>query len=265
MPESLIQQEFYTSWSASSDETLIPLDKIKICVATQLQLSDFAHAPRVMGIDPAYAENGDRAVIARRQGRMYYEPEIHQGIDPMALATRVANIAREWRAHYIFVDAGRGEAVWSRLHQLGFDDKVIAVNFDGKTYNDLYHRKKDEIWGRMKNHICHPDWPPQLPNHADMIKDLSAPQFEINERGKLVVESKKSIRSRGFRSTDIGDAYALTHSEELDEAPEITPEMQRAGFTEEVMRGMFKKNNGTESYDALNHMEEYIKSGGSFL
>ena len=257
MAESLIEQEFYTSWSASSEETIIPLDKLKICTALDLKPEAYNFAPRIIGVDPAYAEKGDRAVIVRRQGRKIFEPEVHQGIDPMALATRVAKHLRDWRAHYCFVDAGRGEAVWSRLFQLGFQDRVIPVNFDGTTYDDLYHRKKDEIWGRMKQHLCHPALPADLPQNAELIRDLSAPFFEINERGKMQIESKKQLKARGFRSTDLGDGLGLTYAEEFDEDVGLTPEMENLGITPEI----YNQLNGSEreeAYDPMSYMDSLM-------
>jgi hypothetical protein len=267
MPESLIEQEFYVSWSASSEETLIPLDKVEICVNLDLPPESYNFAPRVIGVDPAYAEKGDRAVIIRRQGRKVFEPEVFQGIDPMALATRVAAILRDWKAHYCFIDAGRGEAIWSRLYQLGFEDRVIPVHFDGATYDDLYHRKKDEMWGRAKTAICDPERPLDLPDVEGLKRDLSAPTFEINDRGKMQIESKKELKKRGFRSTDLGDALVLTFAEELDETPVLTPEMEALGVTENMLMKMYKSDNGTQQddYDPLSYMDRYSASKGNFV
>lgn len=265
MSESLIEQEFYTSWSASSEETLIPLEKIRAAVDNELQPNDYNFAPRVIGVDPAYAEKGDRAVIIRRQGRKVYKPISFQGIDPMALATRVANELREWKAHYCFIDAGRGEAVWSRLFQLGYEDRVIPVHFGGKTFDDLYHRKKDEIWGRMKNYICDPNMVPDLPMDEELVKDLSAPFFEINDRGQMVLENKKAMAKRGFRSTDLGDALALTFSEELDEERILTPEMAAVGVTQDILDKITRSDNGTKEYDPLTYMDDYAGSKGTFI
>jgi len=265
MPESLIEQEFYTSWSASTEETLIPLDKLQVCIDTVLEPPQYSFAPRIIGVDPAYAEKGDRAAIIRRQGRKVWEPEMFQGIDPMALATRVASHLTDWKAHYCFVDAGRGEAVWSRLFQLGFEDRVIPVQFDGTVYSDLYHRKKDEMWGRMKTHLCNPELPVDLPQHEELIKDLSAPTFEINDRGKMQIESKKSLSKRGYRSTDPGDALALTYAEDLDETQLLTPELEAAGVTEDILKKLMHQGNGTKDYDPLTYMEnQYGSQKGDF-
>lgn len=266
MLESLIEQEFYTSWSASSEDVLIPLDKIELATRISLLEHEYNFAPRIIGVDPAYAEKGDRAVIAKRQGRKIHLPMSFQGMDPMALASRVAKEIREWRAHYCFVDAGRGEAVWSRLFQMGYEDRVIPVHFNGKTYDDLYFRKKDEIWGRMKAHICHPELPPELPYDEDLMRDLSAPTFEINDRGQLQIESKKSLLKRGYRSTDLGDALALTYSEELDDNIKVTPEMEALGVTQELYDRLHRQDTGgTREYDPLSYMEQYMRSTGSFI
>lgn len=257
MLESLIQQEYYCDFSASSEETLIPLEFVERAMQLELQTSQYDFAPRIVGVDPAYAEKGDRAVVARRQGRKVWPFEVYQGIDPMALATRVAFHMTNWHADFCFVDAGRGEAIWSRLNQLGFEDRVIPVHFDGKTTEELYHRKKDEMWGRMKAAICHPSNPTALPKDMEMARDLSAPMFVINERGKMEIESKKSLQKRGFRSTDVGDALALTYAEDLDEIRIVTPEMKRLGITEEMLPLFETLQNQASAYDPLSYMSKF--------
>ncbi len=264
MLESLIEQEFYCSWTSSTEETLIPLDRLDICVQTELLETDYDFAPRVIGVDPAYAEKGDYAVIARRQGRKVFPPESFQGIDPMALATRVAKHIQEWKPHWVFVDAGRGEAVWSRLYQLGYEDRVIPVHFGGKTYSDLYHKKKDEIWGRMKTAICSHEAPVDLPDHQELIRDLSAPTFEINDRGLMQLENKKSLAKRGFRSTDYGDALALTWSEELAETQVVTKEMQKLGITEDILHQIYGQTQ-VRNYDPLTYMDSYTRTKDTFI
>jgi len=256
MPESLIEQEFYTSWSASAEDVLIPLDYIQKGMSLDLPEDAYNFAPRIIGVDPAYAEKGDRAVIARRQGRKVWPLEKFQGLDPMALAARVADHLRTWKAHYCFIDAGRGEAIWSRLFQLGFEDRVIPVHFSGKTYDDLYHMKKDQLWGRMKQGICHPELPWSLPDDPDLAYDLSQPTFIINDRGKLQIESKAHLKNRGVKSTDCGDALALTCTEELDETPILSPEMERLGVTQEMFDQLMHMKQQPRPYDPLGYMDQ---------
>lgn len=262
MPESLIDQEFYTSWSSSSEETLIPLDRVKTCVELRLPYADYDFASRIMGVDPAFAEKGDNASIIKRQGRKVHYPWKARGMDPMALASEVARQIDEFRPHHVYVDAGRGEAVWSRLNQLGYEDIVHPVNFHGATYHALYHRKKDEIWGRMKNAICHPTSPVDLPDAPGLIRDLSAPTFTINDLGKLQIESKKSLKARGFSSTDEGDALALTYSEEHQDGPLLTESMRRLGLTRDMVESMAAFT-GHKEYDPLTYMEDAYEESHS--
>lgn len=263
MSEAMIQQEFYNNWTASSEDTLIPLDIIHPCLDTELEERIYSFAPRIIGVDPAYAEKGDRAVIARRQGRMTHDFEVYQGKDPMALASRVAVLIREWRPHAVFVDAGRGEAVWSRLNQLGYEQIVHPVDFGGRTYDDLCHRKKEEMWNRAKNYIASP-YRPRLPSNEAFIKDITAPQYRINERGKLELESKDSLKKRGYRSTDLADAFILTFAEEFDETDPMPEELERLGLTRDqsnriVDAAHHLANEGNPGYNPLSFMMDKIR------
>lgn len=221
MPESLIQQEYYCSWSASSEETLIPLDIIKPCINRFIDPEVLQSFPRLIGVDPAFAAKGDEAVIARRQGPMVYPLERHRGIAPMALAARVAHIARDWSADGIFVDAGRGEGVISRLDQLGLGHIVFPVNFGGRTEFELYHRKKDELWCKYKQWFTDLVHPPSIPDDEKLITDTSAPSFTLNERNEVQVESKSSLKTKGFKSTDCADAVIVTFAEEISIHPAL--------------------------------------------
>jgi hypothetical protein len=219
MPESLIQQEYYCSWTSSSEETLIPLDIIQPRLTTALPndyLEKYPQPSKIMGVDVAYAALGDKAVIARRQGRFLHPLEKYQGKDNMALASRVAHLINDWHPDAVFIDSGRGEGVISRLWQLGFDSIVYPVHFAGRPYSDLYANKRAEIWCKARDWLANDDEGPLIPNDEELISSLSAPMFEINDRGFIQIESKKAMKRRGVPSTDEGDAVALTFADEVE-------------------------------------------------
>jgi hypothetical protein len=83
----------------------------------------------------------------------------------------------------------------------------------------------------------------------------------------MQIESKKELKKRGFRSTDLGDALVLTFAEELDETPVLTPEMEALGVTENMLMKMYKSDNGTQQddYDPLSYMDRYSASKGNFV
>jgi hypothetical protein len=48
-----------------------------------------------------------------------------------------------------------------------------------------------------------------LPNDNDLIGQLSSRKYSINDRSKIVVESKKAMKSRGLPSPDEADCILL--------------------------------------------------------
>jgi len=266
MAESLIDQEFYTSWTASSEETLIPLESLKICLKTVVVPNSQTAYPRLLGVDPAYAEKGDNAAICERQGRIVRPVWAQRGVDPMDLASLVSARIIERKIDYVCIDAGRGEAVWSRLLQLGHGSKVIVVNFGGRAANPLkYTNRKTEMWDRARLYLCNKALPPQLPPDEKLIRDLSAPMVEKNEKEQLTLESKKSLLKRGFRSTDRADALVLTFAEDFDSMvdPRVEQLAKRTGLDRYAIGQMLERHDQA-SYNPLEFMEQIQRSSDSW-
>lgn len=252
MPESLIEQEYYCSWSASQEEVFIPLDIVKPASETIIGVEDYRHAPRIMGVDVAYAAKGDRAVIAMRQGRMLHPLDSYRGLDNMAFASRVSKAIRDFKPHIVFVDAGRGEGVISRLWQMGHEQIVIPVHFGGKTYDELYANKKAEMWGKCREWFLNTNTP-SIPDDESLIKDLSTPFFEMDEKNKLKIESKKAMKSRGEQSPDLADALILTFAEDVDSEEYPSERQEQLGITPEIFSQM---KDSQKPYDPLSYMDD---------
>jgi len=229
--ESKILQEYYCSWEASSEETLIPLDIIRPAVNFDLVEAQYSFAPKIIGCDVAYAARGDKAVIARRQGRKLHPLTKFQGTSNMALATHLVKVFKEWGADAIMVDAGRGEGVISRLDQLGFGEYVLPVHFNGKTYSSLYLNKRAEIWGKTKDWFMSENTP-SIPEDDMLIAGLSAPLSFVNDKGYIQLESKLQMRARQVQGLDEADAVCLTHAEDFVEKKHKSIEEK---FTEKVL------------------------------
>lgn len=246
MPESLIQQEYYCLWTASTEETLIPLDIIKPCTSTELAESAFIAQPRILGVDVAFAAKGDRSIIAKRHGRFLHPLQKFQGLNNMGLATKVANIINEWHPAVVFIDAGRGEGVISRLEQLGYEDIIIPVDFGGTPLSDLYANKRTEMWCKMRDWFLKENQRPLIPYDEKLFMDLSAPLFDLNDKNRLLLESKKLTKKRIKKSMDEGDAVALTFADDVMEED----------FDEGVLlfEQMFPELVQKPHYDPLNFM-----------
>lgn len=217
MPESLIQQEYFCSWTASSEEVLIPLDIIQPRLSTKLPnnyLEKRPREPKIMGVDVAFATLGDQAVIAKRQGRFLHPLEKYQGKDNVQLAAIIAKDIEIWKPDRVYIDWGRGEGVIHTLHNKGYSNVVHGVNFGGKPTTILYNNRRTEMYCRMRDWYSNEDAPPLIPHDEELISGTSAPTFDMNDKNQVQLESKKNLKKRGATGFDEADAVALTFAEE---------------------------------------------------
>lgn len=204
MSENKFRQEFECDFSASTDDTLIPIDVVAAASGKALRDDQYSYAPVVLGVDVARFGD-DRSVIVRRQGLAAFEPIIQRGLDNMQLADLVAREILSHNPAAVFVDAGRGEGVIDRLRQLGHD--VIEVNFGGAASENVYANKRAEMWFGLA------DWfkaGGAIPDHSELRRDLVVPTYGFNSSGQKLLEKKEDMKKRVGFSPDLGDALALT-------------------------------------------------------
>lgn len=202
--EQSFAREMLCDFSASGDDQLLSLAEIDEACRRSMPEADIAHAPLVLGVDPARF-GSDRSTIVPRRGLQMMKPRIFRGIDNMELASQVALAIEEMQPGGVFIDAGNGSGVIDRLRQLGH--RVSEVNFGGKSANEHYANKRAEMWFKLRDWVraggC-------LWNDLNLKQDLAAPTYSYNAASKLMLESKDEIKKRGLPSPDLGDGLALT-------------------------------------------------------
>lgn len=188
-----------------SGDPLIPAELVTR--AQTLGLNVVPTGPKILGVDPAEYGDDSTAIILR-QGRRAGDLARFYKLGPMEVVAKVAAIADKLKPDAINVDAtGVGSGIADRLIELGYP--VNRIHFGGRPARDeLYVIKRDEIWGDMKEWL--EDIPNQLPNDDSLASDLCAPQYTYDSSRRLRLESKESMRKRGIKSPDGGDALALT-------------------------------------------------------
>ena len=175
--------------------------------ATVRELTTDNGAPLIMGVDVArYGD--DESVIRFRQGRDARSiPRIaFKGLSTMALADKAAGLIDDYKPDAVMVDGGGvGGGVVDRLLQLGY--RVIEVQSGAKAEDaDKYLNKRIEMWDDMKAWLdtgC-------IDNAIEVTQDLTGPEYQIDQRGRMKLETKDSMKKRGLSSTDDGDALGLT-------------------------------------------------------
>lgn len=196
MSEAEFRQEMLCDFSASTMDTLISLDLVETACKRFYHRDQYEFAPRILGVDVAFAEDGDRSVVFPRQGLVALPPDAERGIDNMQLADKIMRRWDAWKASACFIDAGRGEGVYSRLQQLNYPAQM--VDFGGKPGNPRYVNKKTEMWFEMWQWLRDGG---AMPNMPDLKQDLCTPKYDSNNAAnKLQLERKDKIRERGLPS-----------------------------------------------------------------
>lgn len=167
-------------------------------------------APLIMGVDVARFGD-DKTAVAFRRGRQVIKFLTYKKLDVVQVAHQIAGLIAEHNPLKVCVDVGGlGAGVYDVLYADGFYDVVVPVNFGERADNpERYVNKRAELWARMR------DWlkssmPVQLPEFEGLIEDLTAPTVMFDSIGRLQLEAKAEIKKRIGRSTDVGDALALT-------------------------------------------------------
>lgn len=208
------------------DDTVIPLELILAAKGRAVQRS---HVWPVWGLDVSRFGD-DRSVLIRRQGNMLiHAPTVWQNMDGTQISGRVL---REWdttpndlKPKEICIDViGYGASVVDQLRLEGSPVKTIitAVNVaESPSTDDSNHRLRDELWWKGREWFAARDccFPLDIMNIRSeagellveqLIGELSSVTYDINEKGKRVVESKKDMKRDGKRSPDMADAFLLT-------------------------------------------------------
>jgi len=165
--------------------------------------------PRVMGVDVARFGD-DESVIHIRIGRDHATiPTLRfRGMDTMALAARVVEMAREHSVDAILIDGGGvGGGVVDRCRQLGLD--VIEVNFGSKATQSGMFNMRSQMWYNLKEAL---KAGVRLPDDEDLRTDLTSLEYGYTTNNLLKLESKDDAKKRGLSSPDLADAMALTYA-----------------------------------------------------
>ena len=177
--------------------------------------------PRVMGVDVGrYGD--DPSLITIRQGHdaKTFVPIVLRGASTIQVADRVALEYRTQGCSVCFVDEGGvGGGVVDRLQVLGVN--VIGVQFGAgsDSPNPLepqikYANKRAEMWGAMRSALktlCIPQSIRGL--ETAPVDELAAPLYDYQTKTEaLVIESKKSLKSRGVASPNWADSLCLTYA-----------------------------------------------------
>lgn len=235
-------KEVADEWGEDSDEyrvrvlaefprqdlnTLIPVGLVQI--ARSLPYVPRPDAREVWGLDVARF-GGDATALVRRS-KLWVNPAIEQWTkrDLMYTANKVHALWKDTpsdqRPEDILIDdIGMGGGVTDRLQELGLPARGINVS-STESVDDRYRSLGAQLWfkcrdwldtklhGLPKSDCCgRPGIEACL--HDKLAEELCIPRYGYTSSGRLHVESKDSIKKRGYRSPNLADALMLTFASE---------------------------------------------------
>jgi hypothetical protein len=163
-------------------------------------------APLIMGVDVARFGD-DQNVIRGRQGRdgKPFKAMKWRGTDTVKSAEKVADAIQRIKPDKVFIDGGGiGGAVVDLLTSWNY--AVTEISF-GSTAKDegRYANKRAEMWGDCK------DWlvTGAIDDDMELRDDMIGPEYMLDKNGRILLESKADMKSRGLASPDDGDAFCF--------------------------------------------------------
>lgn len=163
-------------------------------------------APKIIGLDPAWTGEDTLEIYLRQGLYSKHLRTIAKNDNDIQVANILANLEDEHQADAVFVDGGYGTGIVSAGKTLGRNWQLVW--FSEKPYDNGYVNKRAEMWGLTKQ------WLKQggaIDPHDEIIyQDLIGVETVPRLDGKILLESKEDMKTRGIPSPNRGDALALT-------------------------------------------------------
>lgn len=194
----------------ADEDTVIPAALIDSAMGREVPLN--LALPEIWGLDVARF-GSDQSVLIKRRGTNVTEmPRRWTGVDTMGVAGAVKaefdSLPPPNRPALIVIDViGVGSGVVDRLMEQNLP--VLGLNVaEVPSIAGRFARLRDELWFRVREWLEGRNV--QLPYDEKLRADLAAPRLSFLSDGRMQVESKQMLRSRGFASPDSADSLCLT-------------------------------------------------------
>jgi hypothetical protein len=190
---------------AQSARQFISEADVDAAFGKHLRDGEYKFAPVILTCDPAWT-GGDELVIAKRQGLAFsILRTLAKNDNDIAVANILARLEDEHQADAVFIDLGYGTGIYSAGQTLG--RSWVLVAFGSAPTDEGCVNKRSEMWKEAR------DWLKAggaIPADQQLRDDLLGPETVPRSDGKILLESKDSMKARGLPSPNRADALALT-------------------------------------------------------
>lgn len=190
---------------SASQKQFISTTDVDAAFGKHLREESYAWAPKIISVDPAW-EGDDEFVIGLRQGLMFKVlGKYPKNDNDVQMANIIARFEDDLNADAVFIDGGYGTGIVSVGKTLKRQWQLVW--FSEKPIDLGCLNKRAEMWKLMR------DWLKAggtIPNDPMLHAELIGPETVARLDGKLQIESKDDMKSRGLRSPNRADALAIT-------------------------------------------------------
>ncbi len=190
---------------SSSFKQFISSADVDAAFGKHLREDQYDWAPKIIAVDPAW-EGDDELVIGMRQG-LHFKilSVIPKNDNDVMIANLVARFEDEHKADAVFIDGGYGTGIVSVGRTLNRNWQLVW--FAEKALDEGCLNKRAEMWLHTRKWLKEGG---SIPKDNDLYADLTGPETVPRLDGKIQLESKKDMKTRGVKSPNKGDALALT-------------------------------------------------------
>jgi hypothetical protein len=210
MSEDMIQQEFYCSFIASTENIVIPFRLIQQALDRDVV---YNRSGRIAGFDAARFGDDRNAFVIRQAGQIIHV-ETWMGQDTVQSAGKVIQAYRKGFYDCVAMDViGIGAGIYDMVNNAKVP--CIAVNVSESPSDDSrFGRLRDELWWKLRQWFedqgCSISPAIHERNRNALLSDIQDIRFEYNPKGQIKIESKEDMKERLHFSPDIGDALCCT-------------------------------------------------------
>ena len=188
-----------------SDDILFPFSLVQKATQNKVPVSDKDVV--LVGCDPArYGTDKTALIVMKGLEMIHYS--LLSGKSTMEVVGHCIALKRKFNARAFAIDPiGIGSGCVDRLREQKFI--VYDINFSSAPKNrELFENMKSEGYWQLRE-----DFQNSRIKILDspLLSELPTIKYSYNSRGKLVIESKESMRRRGLKSPDLSDALCITH------------------------------------------------------
>lgn len=203
----LVLSSVYAQFSLDSDNAIIRLSALEKCINEPCALDELDFTRRVF-ID--VAAGGDQNVIALRHSNKVFIVKKWRNKDTMSAAGEILIELQKLKQRIGLRDSevaidvdGLGIGIANRLQELGWNN-LYMFHGNSPPKNENYLNTIAEVWIDGCKMI--EDCKIIIPNDPELKAQLLARHMKIHSNGKMKLETKEDMRSRGVSSPDVADA-----------------------------------------------------------